>query len=412
MTIKSSYVCGIVQAFARFKLAAPLALHPVAKGSTLLGGTSPAPKVSPPAITPASIAANFNTQEQAKTQQVPELKLAAILKAAGIAKRQTTFQNHTLKIEWDKGDTRKGVAKDTGKAWERTMYCAYGYIPKTKGVDGEAIDIYLAADPDKDAPVFIVHQVNKSGKHDEDKVMLGFTTEAAAKAMYLKHVPAWCFGHVRRLSPKAFDMYLQDASTKQAAAALCTSCRKDRHYGPCAKAESFQLDDDAAAKMHRRLMRMRERRQDLYPKEANFNAGLYGEGDTQGDAPSMSPHYTSGTTSDSGPARARPGKPEDQVRSTFQDFLRPSFANQMADQSSSAYGGLVKTCSGVNWGPYEKRGPTGDMYQQIQRPAPPVAQGYVGPQAVDHAFGQIDCAVDSTNIENAGGTSGGPAVLG
>lgn len=209
----------------------------------------------------------------------------------------------------------------------------------------------------------------------------------------------------------------QDPDRKIAGETLCTTCRKPKHYGPCSKPTRTP---PAGVPLERR---------------ANFNAGLYGDNRDQGtsEGPSMSPHYTAGTVADSGGARARPGNPLAQARSTHQDFFRPSFQNQVADESTNVSGGLIKnqsfrapslrnweslvaaylkTASGIAWGPFEQRGPTVNPYEQFMvRRSPPVAQGPVGDQAITHAFDQIDCAVDSTNIEG-GGPSGGPAVLG
>ena len=182
---------------------------------------------------------------------------------------------------------------------------------------------------------------------------------------------------------------------------ICTSCRKPKHYGPCAKPTRTPPEGTPH-------------------KAADFNPGLRGGGDEQSNSPSMSPNYASSTVADSGPARARPGNPEDQVRSTHQDFFRPSFQNQAANEWGNAYGALVKTCANVKWGGIERRGPTVDPYTEqmlaMSPPtsaSPPIARGYVGDQAIDHAFGQIDGAVDSTCIENGSGApQGGPAALG
>ena len=186
------------------------------------------------------------------------------------------------------------------------------------------------------------------------------------------------------------------------ASEVCTTCRKPKHYGPCAKPERTPPEGR---------------------KLSNFNSGLRGTDQTGVESPSMSPNYTAGTVSDSGPARARPGNPADQARSAHQDFFRPMFQNQMADEWTNAYGALtktnayedlIKTCSGVNWGPWENRGPTRDPYsERIMRKSPPIGRGPVGDQAVAHAFGQLDSVVDSTCIESgAGAPQGGPAVLG
>jgi hypothetical protein len=101
----------------------------------------------------------------------------------------TTHQGLPIAIENQKGSVRKGVSSE-GVPWRTEMKHPYGYIVGTKGKDGEAVDAYVG--PVKDAPVaFVVHQHKENGKgHDEDKVMLGFKDEAAARAGYLAHYDA------------------------------------------------------------------------------------------------------------------------------------------------------------------------------------------------------------------------------
>lgn len=134
-------------------------------------------------------------------------------------KRQTTFDGHTLKIEVDVGDTRSGKSKD-GTTWSKEMKASYGYIPKTKGKDGEAVDIYLAPKPRPGSQVFIVKQLNDDGSHDEDKVMLGFASKAAARLMFLKHIPAKLFGGLTEMSPGGFKAFA-NGHKKQASACSC-----------------------------------------------------------------------------------------------------------------------------------------------------------------------------------------------
>ena len=98
----------------------------------------------------------------------------------------TQHQGIPIAIENQKGSVRSGVDKD-GKPWRTKMVHPYGYLVGTKGADGEEVDAYVG--PKKDAPhAFVVHQHKDDGKgYDEDKVMLGFKDEEAARKAYLKH---------------------------------------------------------------------------------------------------------------------------------------------------------------------------------------------------------------------------------
>ena len=140
-------------------------------------------------------------------------------KHASPVKKALTFDGLPLKLEYVAGDLRKGVNKKTGEPWEKRMHAAYGYIPRTVGADGEAVDIYLARRPHEGSPIFAVHQVKEDGSHDEDKVMLGFPTEAEAKACYLQHTPAKYFGSIKAMDRAAFDAYLEDAQKEKRDAA-------------------------------------------------------------------------------------------------------------------------------------------------------------------------------------------------
>src|SRR6516162_9415793 len=84
-----------------------------------------------------------------------------------------------ITIEVAKGHTRRGVDRD-GKAWSRKMQCHYGRIKKTKGADGEHVDVYVGPDPQSEA-VFVVDQLDGQGDFDEHKTFLGFTNAEEAK---------------------------------------------------------------------------------------------------------------------------------------------------------------------------------------------------------------------------------------
>jgi len=62
----------------------------------------------------------------------------------------------------------------------------YGYIRQTEGTDGDAVDCFLGSV--LDAPwVYVIHSRNKWGEYDEDKVMLGFDSEDAARECFLEN---------------------------------------------------------------------------------------------------------------------------------------------------------------------------------------------------------------------------------
>ena len=59
----------------------------------------------------------------------------------------------------------------------------YGYFTKTKGKDGDHVDVFIGPDVEKFDKVYVVDQ-KINGKFDESKVMFGFSTKKEAKAAY------------------------------------------------------------------------------------------------------------------------------------------------------------------------------------------------------------------------------------
>lgn len=117
-----------------------------------------------------------------KSQPTP-----AQIEAGNYKKRHIRFQGLEISIENPSGSVRKGVDRD-GHEWRTKMVHPYGYIRGSKGVDKDHVDCYIGPNPDA-SHAYIVHQ-RKAGqwdRYDEDKVMLGFDTEAQARAAYLKH---------------------------------------------------------------------------------------------------------------------------------------------------------------------------------------------------------------------------------
>src|SRR5882672_217189 len=84
---------------------------------------------------------------------------------------KTTFQDIPISVENRKGSIRRGVDPD-GDDWETKMRLPYGYIPGTKGADGDAVDCFVGPS-EHAAYAYVVHSNNiETGEFDEDKVML------------------------------------------------------------------------------------------------------------------------------------------------------------------------------------------------------------------------------------------------
>ena len=131
-------------------------------------------------------------------------RIAAWQRRADAVKRQTHIGEIPISIEWNNGETRKGVG-DKGP-WERVMSADYGFIPDTIGSDGEPIDVYLGGTP-QSRKVFVVNQM-KDGAFDEEKVMLGFPSQEVAEATYRAHYPEGGIHHFGGITPYTMDEFL------------------------------------------------------------------------------------------------------------------------------------------------------------------------------------------------------------
>lgn len=120
---------------------------------------------------------------------------------------RTSFQGIPISIENKRGSTRSGIDPD-GAPWSIKMSMDYGYIRGgVLGADHEELDVYLGRNRTaKNAYIVRQHKIEEVKKwggsncpncqshahdcscpqfYDEDKVMLGYDSEQAAKAAYL-----------------------------------------------------------------------------------------------------------------------------------------------------------------------------------------------------------------------------------
>jgi hypothetical protein len=89
-------------------------------------------------------------------------------------------------IETRRGGMRRGIGPD-GTAWQVKMPAHYGYVKRSQGFDGDAVDVYLGPSAHKadTLPVHVVDQVDAASKSfDEHKAMLGFKSKEHAIKAY------------------------------------------------------------------------------------------------------------------------------------------------------------------------------------------------------------------------------------
>lgn len=129
------------------------------------------------------------------------------------------FQDMDISVEVPAGGARRGVNKKTGQAWEHKIDDNYGYIKGTHSPDGEHLDCYVRKNPNKNAKVYVMHQLSVDGsKFDEDKVMLGYDTAAQARAAFKKYTfkPETMYGGMTEFTLEHFRVIAYQASNSKA----------------------------------------------------------------------------------------------------------------------------------------------------------------------------------------------------
>jgi hypothetical protein len=121
-------------------------------------------------------------------------------------------------IENPKGSTRKGVDQK-GKEWSSEMKDHYGYIKRTKGADGDQVDVFIGDNPTSDK-IFVVDQVDPTtGNFDEHKVVVGAKSPAQAKMFYNRNYDKGWKGAaaVTEFTPDGFKTWLKESDTTKPA---------------------------------------------------------------------------------------------------------------------------------------------------------------------------------------------------
>lgn len=97
----------------------------------------------------------------------------------------------TIHIDRPIGYVQEGVDAD-GVPWTRTYKADYGFLPRTEGGDGEAIDVFVGPNPDSSS-VWWVKQRDRWGAFDEYKLFVGFDHAQDVITTYGEHIPMQFF---------------------------------------------------------------------------------------------------------------------------------------------------------------------------------------------------------------------------
>jgi len=114
--------------------------------------------------------------------------------------KHISYQGLDICIETDQGSYRHWYDPFTASNGSTFMQNPYGFFCGTLGTDGDEVDVYVGPSPLAPS-VFVITQMRgpEFVEVDEQKVMLGFDSEAEAKAAYLTHYnnPAF-FGSIKQ----------------------------------------------------------------------------------------------------------------------------------------------------------------------------------------------------------------------
>lgn len=141
---------------------------------------------------------------EAATSPLNDLELPSIeqKESGDYQKGHLAIGDLNIAIENPAGSIRSGTDAQ-GNEWRIRMQHHYGFIENTTGADGDEIDVFVKNHLDHIPDhAYIINQLDKDGKFDEHKVILGAETEDEAKEIYLSNYEQdWQgLGDIKRIS--------------------------------------------------------------------------------------------------------------------------------------------------------------------------------------------------------------------
>ena len=124
-------------------------------------------------------------------------------------KERTSWHGLPIGIENPAGSFRT-FKMPSGESAKRKMRVPYGEFTRTEGADGDGVDVFMAGNGDK---AHVIDQLDHTGrKFDEHKVILGASSMAEAKQLYLDHYQkGWKgFGGITELDANQLKRWLKE----------------------------------------------------------------------------------------------------------------------------------------------------------------------------------------------------------
>lgn len=144
---------------------------------------TPAPKEFPGAILTDHDIFDEVAPDAPPSMHVNTQPSEAQKRAGNYKKGHAKIQGLNISIETPRGADR--TSKDPENPWSVTMPAAYGYVKRTKGADGDPVDVFIGPNAETSDKVFVIDQVDpETGNFDEHKAVLGADTADEAARIY------------------------------------------------------------------------------------------------------------------------------------------------------------------------------------------------------------------------------------
>jgi len=174
-----------------------------------------------PKVTPKVAAIKERVAAAAKA--VEKKPTEAQIEAGNYPKGHVSMHGLDIAIETPRGGARSGTGAD-GKPWSVKMADHYGYIKRTKGADGDHVDVYIGKHPESKLVFLIDQNDHKTQKFDEHKAMLGFKDATQAMEAYEKAFSDGKgfdrIGLIKPMTMDEFKAWLEHGNTTKPAASI------------------------------------------------------------------------------------------------------------------------------------------------------------------------------------------------
>lgn len=162
---------------------------------------------------------------------------------------EVPWRGHNISLEALGGETRHADARYP-QFVDPELMTGMGYFDGLPAEDGDSLDAIVGLDVDglQEGPVFVIEQLGaQTGEHQQEKVMLGFSSEKDARAAFLSLWPEKMLGGIKTMTADAFE---EKALPKLVVASVRVTAAGLVQLGGLDKRLAFRVAHDILAVMH------------------------------------------------------------------------------------------------------------------------------------------------------------------